>query len=152
MNKGSLQAKFDSRYRVDPESGCWKWTGSIAHLRGGYGRVKHKGRMVRAHRASFMLNNGEIPEGMLVCHRCDTPDCVNPAHLFIGTHKDNMADMTSKRRRHGEKATNVKLRQIDVDNIKAILNHIPRCGAALGRIYGVSRTTINYIKHGKAWA
>ena len=150
--KEEPQEAFDSRYRVDHESGCWEWTGTIRRNRGGYGGVKLGGKIYRAHRLSYELHVGDIPEGMMVCHCCDNPPCVNPAHLFLGTHKDNMADMTSKRRRHGQKNPAAKLRDVDVNNIKAILKYCYRSGAELARIYGVTETAINHIKHGKSWA
>ncbi len=73
------------------ENGCWIWQGAST---GGYGYVQNKG----VHRVSYETFIGEIPEGHLVCHHCDTPLCVNPNHLFTGTHQDNMDDMKKKKR------------------------------------------------------
>lgn len=92
-----LMAKIE----VDPKTGCWIWNGAT-HA-GGYGHIlvgsRTTGRrMVGAHRVSYELAKGEVPDGHDICHRCDTPACVNPDHLFAGTRKDNMTDMVSKGR------------------------------------------------------
>lgn len=86
---------FDGRYEADLNSGCWLWSGkSDTH---GYGRASFQGSMWSVHRLSYSLNRGD-PGSLHVCHRCDTPACVNPQHLFLGTRSDNMRDMTVKGR------------------------------------------------------
>jgi predicted XRE-type DNA-binding protein len=76
--------------------GCWLWRGAVAKT--GYGQASFNGRTIAAHRASWQRERGAIPTGMLVLHKCDVRDCVRPSHLFLGTHKDNMADMYAKGR------------------------------------------------------
>lgn len=93
--------------QVQKSDTCWLWT---AHESIDYhGRVRWMGKMHGAHRVSWRLaNNAEIPHGLFVCHRCDTPACVNPDHLFLGTCKQNMEDMISKSRHRNQKKTHCK--------------------------------------------
>jgi len=86
-----------ARAIVIDADGCWVWQG-CPRGSNGYGSIKVDGKRIPAHRYSYMLYFGEIPKGLLVCHTCDFPLCVNPSHLFVGTHADNMKDMVFKGR------------------------------------------------------
>ncbi len=81
----------------EPNSGCLFWIGGTPTPKG-YGQLKYKGRTIGAHRLAWILCNGDIPDGMHVCHHCDVPCCVNVDHLFLGTNKDNMEDRGNKGR------------------------------------------------------
>lgn len=81
--------------------GCWVWTGAIN--RHGYGNAKVDRRNVGIHRMAWALAFGDVPDGLLVLHKCDMRSCVNPQHLFLGTHKDNTADMIKKNRHRHRK-------------------------------------------------
>lgn len=96
---------------------CWEWQGGRAN--GGYGKISRgprNGGHIRAHRASYEMHVGPVPDGMFVCHRCDNPPCVNPAHLFLGSPKDNIDDMMRKGRdfrgRGGAKLTDEQVREL----------------------------------------
>jgi HNH endonuclease len=91
----STADRFHEKYEPITESGCWIWLGAETK---GYGTIKHNGATVSAHRVSYLLHRGPIPNGLWVLHRCDTPLCVNPEHLFLGTPLDNERDKISKGR------------------------------------------------------
>jgi len=101
----STQDRFEEKVSIEPNSGCWLWTGAANAA--GYGRlyVWPEGKHQKAHRISYELHVGAIPDGMFVCHRCDNPSCVNPQHLFIGTRQDNVDDMNRKGRHRNQKKT-----------------------------------------------
>jgi len=129
----TLKARFDEKYSKGPEDECWNWQASTAGK--GYGQIKIPGtrRQIYAHRLSYLIHLGEIPDGKEVCHTCDNPLCVNPAHLFLGTRKDNAQDMKQKfRSTFGEKNARAKLTEKDV--IKILEIHLLLCISQRKRI------------------
>lgn len=142
---GNITERFHKKYIVK-ENGCWMWEGSTrANSKGVlYPRISKGKKDIGAHRFSYMMIHGEIKSGMYVCHKCDTPLCVNPDHLFIGTHKDNMADMVNKGRSHkgtGEYANSSKLTNEQAKQIRSI----NLSGSKLANLFGVSQATISRI-------
>jgi hypothetical protein len=108
--------------------------------------------MRRAHRVSYELVAGDIPDDLLVCHHCDNPPCVNPAHLFLGTVADNAVDAVAKGRwARGERSPMSKLTRDDVDEIRALFESGAFSKMDLSRRFGVSHTTIRRIVAGTTW-
>lgn len=144
----SIFDRFTAKFEVDPNSGCWLWFG--AHVPKGYGLLKAEGRRnnVYAHRLSYEMHVGPIPTGMRVCHSCDTPACVNPAHLWLGTDADNAADMKEKQRQsRGEARYNAKLTEAQARFILAS----PAKGRVLADMFGVSRACVRQVRKGLRW-
>ena len=148
---------------VTKTDGCWLYTGHRDPR--GYGIISEgwkPRRNVRAHRLSWELSNGPIPDGMDVCHHCDNPPCVNPAHLFLGTQRDNVMDMIAKKRagfqtvpeclRHpGSQHGNAKLNEADVLEIRRLRSS----GMQQWKIaqwFSITRGNVGHIVRRQAWA
>ncbi len=150
----SMKERFDEKYIVISDTGCWMWIS--ATNANGYGRLNEggqRGRCRLAHRVSFELHVGPIPDGTLVCHRCDFKACVNPEHLFLGSHTDNARDRDAKGRSNtprGERAGHAKLTRAQVDAMRTLLRSGER-QAAVARAFGVSASTVCWIASGRSW-
>jgi hypothetical protein len=149
----SLWKTLDERLElhVHRTSTCWIWIGNRSHQGYGTTTIDQSPRM--AHRLWWSKVNGPIPKGMFVCHKCDNPSCVNPAHLFLGTPKDNSQDMVRKGRVNrpiGDRHPQAKLRNCDVREIRRLsltgLTHTD-----LGKRYGVCASSICLMVSGKTW-
>lgn len=166
--------RFDSRVYHEANTGCWLWGGAVSSM--GYGNayagVNGERKQWAAHRLSWIRHNGRVPERTeFVCHTCDTPACVNPDHLFLGTPKENTQDMMRKGRRvapviknracgerHGSKTKperlkrgsahhQAKITESDVLDIRASKEPL----SALSKRYGMTPTTLSKVRRGLLW-
>lgn len=135
---------------------CWQWqAGKDAK---GYGRfnLRRLGHTFLSHRLAWGITRGPIPEGLWVCHKCDNASCCNPAHLFLGTPRDNNRDCLKKNRNRagapkGIRNGRAKLSEADVYAIRSEYRNGQGSHAMLGRKYGVTPTAIEYIVQRKTW-
>jgi hypothetical protein len=147
--KATLEEAFMKHFVRGEAGQCWEWQGSIAKT--GYGRISvNAGRML-AHRASYLIHYGILPDELEVCHRCDNRPCVNPEHLFLGTHQDNMTDASKKGRTHpGEQTYGAKLN----DEAIRLIREAYRNGElqrVLAERYGVASSAISMIVNRNTW-
>lgn len=163
-SKGEIQDRFWQRVDKNGPAGCWLWTGTLS---GGYGVIAGKifgkrhvpvGENMLAHRAAWVMAHGDIPKstdyhGRVVMHTCDNPRCVNPAHLVLGTQKQNVHDMIAKKRDVrvsliGTKSARAKLTDEQVAEIRA-----SELGTVeLSKKYGLSRSAIARARYGQSYA
>ena len=141
-----LRKRLEAKIMPEPNSGCWLWMGVTAHF--GHGVIAINGKKRHAHRIAWEVFVGPIPDGLNVCHKCDIPSCVNPAHLFLGTDMDNFNDMRAKRRHaFGERSGQAKLTERDV----RVIRSDARPNRTIATEYGVSGVLIGMIKRGRIW-
>lgn len=156
-NKENVRERLMRHTHYDATCGCWEWTGS---KRNGYGRMIIGSRKdgtrksMSAHRVSYELEYGEIPDGMEVCHKCDNPSCVNPKHLFLGTRQDNIDDRERKGRNItfiGEEQPRAKLTKKSVKDARWERAYKGTSFQALANRYGVSKKTMQNAINGVTW-
>ena len=150
FNMKTLAERFWPKVEMCGPNECWKWKAGFRNKR--YGSIAINRIPYCAHRVSFELTNGPIPIGMKVLHRCDNPSCVNPAHLFLGTQRDNIKDRDSKNRQsRGEMQGQSKLTNSDVREIRNMRKDFNYSFMKLADMFGVSDHTICEICNKKAW-
>jgi hypothetical protein len=143
---------FDKFVECEPNSGCWLWVGTRDP--GNYGVSCHNYKLYKAHRLFWTFRNGPIPEKMHVLHKCDTPPCVNPDHLWLGTHQDNITDMMLKGRQgvnRGTKNGNAKLTEADVQQIRERYAQGGIRQVDLGKQFNVTQVIVSEIVLRKIW-
>ena len=143
INRGeycSLECKFwNNVEKSEDKNGCWIWKGKPNSY--GYGRIFSHKKVELAHRYSYELNVGPIPEGKLICHHCDNPICTRSDHLFLGTYKDNKDDCVNKQR-HKKKLSIKIVQSIMIDN---------RSHAEIAKEYNITKSAVSSIKTGRSW-
>lgn len=134
----------DTEHKV--KTPCWVWTASL-NRSGGYGKIGAGNKTLYAHRISYEFNVGPIPLGLEVCHRCDINHCVNPSHLWLGTHKENMVDRDVKNRHQCSR----KLTKLQVEKIRFLYDLGNYTQDFLGSLFDVERSNISRIVNKNRW-
>lgn len=164
----SIKTLIERLEKENSQNACWKWPGKTDAK--GRGRVWLKGKIELAHRAVWKTKNGSIPAGKILCHHCDNAGCVNPSHIYVGTHADNMRDMKDRKRYYAAKYPD-RVKELaralgksntwasGINNPKAKLTARQAASIRSSKLptktlaekYGVHRTTIQCIRRGAQW-
>lgn len=154
--RGTAEERFFRK--VNKTDTCWLWIGAMVPglAKGGYGCFNFNQKIQRAHRVSWQIHHGPIPEGMQVLHHCDVRHCVRPDHLFLGTHDNNMKDMARKGRARGsgppgELAGPAKLKAVQVLEIRKLAKTTGLTQDEIANRFGVTQGAIHCILSGKTW-
>lgn len=151
--RGTLEQRFFSK--IDRTETCWIWIGNKRP--NGYGTIQEGGKgssTLSAHRLSYKIHKGDIPEGLVIMHSCDNPSCVNPDHLSVGTYKENTADMIAK----GRKLTVAPLgtsngkAKLNDELVRYIRQNLHKSHASLARELNLSTNCIRGVKIGRTWS
>ena len=154
-DRRGLREKIEDRSCPEPTTGCLLWLNATNP--DGYGNVMVDSVKWLAHRAAWTVHRGPIPSGMLVLHKCDTPQCLNPDHLFLGTSRDNVIDKVRKGRHghhglYGEKARDAKLTNEQADDVRRKYANGGHTHRSLAAEYGVAHNSIGRIVRSQAYA
>lgn len=142
--------------KVRKTDGCWEWTGHRAAQAGGvwHGRFRLGSKIIKAHRASWMIHRGEIAAGLCVCHHCDNPGCVRPDHLFLSSASGNQMDKVRKGRHRTARGTAYKRTKLDPEKVAEIKRAVTAGATQLSQAqrFDVSASAIHDIVRGHDWA
>lgn len=152
-----FKAVFWSRVDKQSSTDCWPWV--AGRFQNGYGAISRFHKTLKAHRLAFEMTHGPIPEAAVVCHTCDNPPCCNPAHLFLGSNRDNTLDCIAKGRYNafkvphtrGEQRYNAKLSDAAVRAIRDLYAEGRYTQARLAHMFNVSAFTVSSVVRGKKW-
>lgn len=146
----SASARFSSYVQRGEPHECWEWQGTVK--RHGYGQMWFRGKSDRAHRVSYQLHNGAIPEGLLIRHTCDNKLCVNPGHLITGTGKDNARDAVERGLYpRGETQGRSKLTLEQVREIRRNWKNRTESQKSMAGRFGVSTSAVQFVAAGQSW-
>lgn len=140
--------RFWSRVAVAGPDDCWDWQGGRVD---GYGIICIEGQNLKAHRISYEWARGPIPPTLSVCHSCDNRRCVNPAHLWLGTNADNVADKVAKGRGARFPGEDNPAAVLGADDVRAMRADTSSSHTDIARKYGVSRSTVSLIRRYRTW-
>jgi len=152
-NATSSRGDWADRFlqHVDDSGECWIWTGALNR---GYGWMGIEGTQMQTHRISYLLHYGDLPSGTVICHHCDNPPCVNPAHLYAGSRASNVADMVTRGRLinlRGEEHGKARLTADQVRSIRSSYADGSATQVELSATYGINQSHISRIIRRKAW-
>jgi hypothetical protein len=139
----------DFMSKIEKTDTCWIWMGSKD--KNGYGQFMVNYKNVRAHRYAYSQLKGTIPDGLILRHSCDTPACVNPEHLMVGTHKENARDRVNRGRNRDQRGGKNNKAKLTEDKVLAIRDD-DRIQLEIARDYGVSQQTVSDIKRKRIWS
>lgn len=148
------EKRFERHYERLSDEECWTWRSSLSSA--GYGRFRLDGKARIASRIAYEIANGPIPAGMCVLHSCDNRACVNPSHLRVGSHQENMDDRNSKGRAsggslRGDRHPKSKISREQAELIRKIAGEAAVSQKAIASMFGISQSVVSEIKNGKSW-
>jgi hypothetical protein len=153
MTAQPLLDRLMRRIEHDTNGGCWLWSGAII-TGAGYGNIPVNGKTTAASRVAWTVFRGPVPHGHFVCHKCDVRLCCNPDHLFVASHRENMADMARKGRGRGLRGEASGKARLTEQQVICIRRHLldGRTYRAIAAEFGVHYGTIQAINERRSWA